>query len=81
MTEEERDSDSAEDLSFGESLEEIEAIVERIEADDVDVDRLAEELQRAAVLLEICRAKIRKAEVEVQHIVEKLEEGEGPDPS
>ncbi len=81
MTEGKRDSDPAEDLSFGESLEEIEAIVERIEADDVDVDRLAEELQRAAVLLEICRAKIHKAEVEVQHIVAKLEEGEGPDPS
>ncbi len=78
---EQESSAAPEDLSFSESLEEIEAIVERIESEDVDVDRLAEELQRAASLLEVCRAKIRKAEVEVKHIVDRLEEGEGSDPS
>ncbi len=63
--------------SFSESLAEIEAIVGRIEAEDVDLDRLAEELQRAAELLEVCRAKIRRAEVEVRNIVETLDESDG----
>ena len=68
--------ESLEEMSFQQSLEEIEGIVERIEGEDVDIDELAVELQRAAKLLEVCRAKIRKAEVEVRHIVEKLDEGE-----
>jgi exodeoxyribonuclease VII small subunit len=65
--------------SFGEALEELETILRRIEAEETDIDRLAEELRRAAQLLELCRAKIRRAEVEVTQIVQRLEEpgGEG----
>ena len=76
-----KDSLPAAELSFSRSLQEIETIVEKIEAEDVDIDQLAEELQRAAELLEICRAKIRKAELEVKNIVDKLDEGEAAGPS
>ncbi len=60
--------------TFREAMEELEAILARIEGEEIDVDRLAEELRRAAVLLEICRGKIRRAEVEVTQIVQGLEE-------
>jgi exodeoxyribonuclease VII small subunit len=73
----EQDDESGESQgSFSESLEEIEEIVGRIEAEDVDIDLLAEELRRAAVLLEVCRAKIRRAEIEVRNIVESLDESD-----
>jgi exodeoxyribonuclease VII small subunit len=62
------------DVSFNDALAELEQILGRLERDDVDLDRLAVELGRAAELLEVCRAKIRKAELEVSHIVEKLGE-------
>lgn len=62
------------EIPFGEALAELEGILRRIEGDDVDLDALAAELARAAELLEICRAKIRKAETEVSHIVERMEE-------
>ena len=75
MADEPQTPDSVEEMSFQSSLEEIERIVEKIESEDVDIDELAERLQRAASLLEVCRAKIRKAEVEVRHIVDKLDEG------
>jgi len=67
------------DVSFGEAMEELEAILRRIESEETDIDALAEELQRAARLLELCRGKIRKAEVEVTQIVQQLEAeaGEG----
>jgi exodeoxyribonuclease VII small subunit len=65
------------EVSFNEALAELEQILGRIERDDVDLDRLATELGRAAELLEVCRRKIRKAELEVSHIVEKIG-GEGP---
>lgn len=58
---------------FGEALEELEGILRRVEAEEIDIDGLAEELGRAAELLELCRGKIRKAEVEVSQIVQALE--------
>jgi len=63
-------------LSFREAMEELEGILERIEGEEIDIDRLAEELRRAAQLLDVCRGKIRKAEVEVTQIVQSLEQGE-----
>ncbi|HEV2853091.1 MAG TPA: exodeoxyribonuclease VII small subunit [Thermoanaerobaculia bacterium] len=60
-------------LSFREAMDELEGILERIEGEEIDIDRLAEELRRAAQLLDLCRGKIRKAEVEVTQIVQSLE--------
>jgi len=60
-------------LSFRAAMDELEGILERIEGEEIDIDRLAEELRRAAVLLDLCRGKIRKAEVEVTQIVQSLE--------
>lgn len=64
----------AEGPGFGEALQELEAILQRIDDDSVDVDRLAKELRRATELLELCREKIRRAEVEVGQIVQKLDD-------
>lgn len=68
-----------EEPGFGEAMEELEEILRRIEGEEIDVDRLAEELRRAAVLLETCRGKLRKAEVEVTQIVQSLEDEEDSD--
>ena len=63
-------------LSFRDAMEELEGILERIEGEEIDIDRLAAELRRAAQLLDLCRGKIRKAEVEVTQIVQSLEDPE-----
>jgi exodeoxyribonuclease VII small subunit len=63
-------------LSFREAMDELEGILQRIEGEEIDIDRLAEELRRAAQLLDLCRGKIRKAEVEVTQIVQSLEDPE-----
>ena len=59
--------------SFSAALQELEGILRRIEAEETDIDHLAEELRRASVLLELCRGKVRRAELEVTQIVERLE--------
>ena len=64
---------AAPEASFTEAMRELEAILARIEGEEVDLDRLASELGRAAELLELCRGKIRKAELEVAQIVQRLE--------
>lgn len=75
------DADPTSDApAFRDALDELEAILGRIE-EDLDVDRLAEELRRAAYLLDVCRGKIRKAEVEVTQIVQNLEEKQGGEPA
>ena len=66
----------AEDLRFGEAIEELEGILSRVEAEEIDIDELADRLKHAAELLELCRGKIRRAEVEVTQIVQALEEAE-----
>ncbi len=69
--------EAAEVPSFRAAMDELEAILERIESEEIDVDELAAELRRATELLELCRGKIRKAEVEVTQIVQNLEGEEG----
>ena len=68
------DTAEVETLGFRQAMEELEAILERIEGEEIDIDRLAQELRRAAQLLDLCRGKIRKAEVEVTQIVQTLED-------
>jgi len=67
----------AEELKFGDAMDELEAILRRIEEEEIDIDSLAEELKRATELLELCRGKIKKAEVEVTQIVQSLEGDDG----
>lgn len=77
MTEKKASGKGTDDtLSFGEALESLEEILRRIEGEEIDIDQLATELQRGAALLELCRGKIRKAEVEVTQIVQGLDETE-----
>lgn len=73
------DADAAGDATpgFSVAMEELESILERIDGDGIDIDQLAGELKRATELLELCRGKIRKAEIEVHQIVEQLEDSSG----
>ena len=69
MSEEDQAGDS---LSFSEAMAELEGILKGVEDEEIDIDVLGQELGRAAVLLELCRDKIRRAEVEVTQIVQSL---------
>ncbi len=69
------------ELSFGEAISELEAILRRIEAEETDIDELAGQLKRATGLLDLCRGKIRKAETEVNQIVADLETAETAEPA
>jgi exodeoxyribonuclease VII small subunit len=64
---------AGEELRFGAAMAELEEILRRIEGEETDIDELAAELRRATHLLELCRSKIRKAEIEVTQIVQSLE--------
>ena len=61
---------------YGEAMEELEAILAELEGDDLDVDVLAARVQRASELLKTCRARIVRAQQDVDRIVADLEEVE-----
>ena len=66
-------------LSYAGAVEELEAILEELEDDNLDVDHLAERVGRAAILIRLCRERISHTRLEVERIVSDLD-GAVPDP-
>lgn len=60
-------------IGYGDALAELEAILDEIEDDSVDVDVLATRVRRAAELLRVCRDRITAARIEVTQIVADLD--------
>ena len=77
-------SAKASEPGYGEAMAELDAILTELEGDELDVDVLAERVQRASELLKLCRARILRAQQDVDRIVADLDEfdareGEEPD--
>jgi exodeoxyribonuclease VII small subunit len=68
------DEPSADPISYGDAITEIETILAGIESSDIDIDQLGANVARAAELIELCRNRIQKAEAEVARIVEGMDE-------
>jgi exodeoxyribonuclease VII small subunit len=60
-------------------MAELERILAELEGDELDVDVLADRVQRAAELLTLCRARITRAQEDVDRIVTDLEAFERAD--
>lgn len=63
----------AKNLSFGEAVAEVEEILAGLEDDNVDIDKLSEEVRRAVELIQVCRGKLEKTDAEVRQLVEGLQ--------
>ncbi len=59
--------------TYAEALAELESILAKLEADDLDVDALAERVARAAELIKLCRDRIGATRLEVERVVTDLE--------
>jgi exodeoxyribonuclease VII small subunit len=64
---------AVEKLTYLEATEELEAILRELEGDQVDVDRLAEQVRRASTLIAGLRERIEGARMEVEAAVAELE--------
>ena len=64
----------AKKLSFGEAVSEVEEILAGLEQDEVDIDRLGEEVRRAVELIQVCREKLEKTDGEVRELVAGLQQ-------
>jgi len=64
------------ELGYADALSELESILERLEHDEPDVDRVAADVARAAELVRHCRSRIAAARLKVEEVVGDL----APDP-
>lgn len=71
------DSEKQEALKFGEALRELEQIVATIEGDELDLDDLADRVDRAAALIALCRDRITSTQMRVRKIIDGLEGADG----
>lgn len=58
-------------LSFEESLEQLEEIVSKLEKGDVPLDEAIDEFNNAMQLVKVCEDKLNKAEESIAKIVEE----------
>ena len=68
---------SVEDLGYAEALQELEEILSELERPDVDVDVLADRVERASALIRLCRDRIGNVRLQIDSVVDGLS-GEQP---
>ena len=60
-------------IGYADAMAELTVILQDLERDDIDVDVLAERVRRASELIRLCRARIARAQADVDAIVTDLE--------
>ncbi|MEM8705846.1 MAG: exodeoxyribonuclease VII small subunit [Actinomycetota bacterium] len=63
-----------EQIGYADAMRELEAILDDLEDDDLDVDVLATKVERASSLIQLCRDRIGSARVQVEKVVASLEQ-------
>ncbi len=61
-----------ETIGYAQALEELQSILEELENNEVDVDKLATNVQRASQLIELCRERIGNAKLQIEEVVKGL---------
>jgi len=60
-------------IKYSEAIEELNAILEGLESERIDVDEVSLKVKRAIELIRICREKIATTELQVKKIVKEFE--------
>ena len=61
-------------FNYKKALEEIEAIVQKIESEEIEVDELSAMVKKAANLIKQCKIKLKDTGTELEDIIEQLDE-------
>lgn len=70
---------SNDQIGYAEALAELDTILRELEGSDVDVDRLATRVSRAAELIALCRDRIGNARLQIDEVVAHLDSPSGTD--
>ena len=61
------------ELKYEEAMAQLEAIVRKMESNELDIDEIAAQLKTAQRLIKFCRDKLTKTEADIQKIQEERE--------
>jgi exodeoxyribonuclease VII small subunit len=64
---------ATETIGYAEALAELDTILRELEGSDVDVDRLADRVARAADLIALCRDRIGSARLRIDEVIADLD--------
>ena len=57
------------ELKYEAAMAELQAIVTKMENDELDIDQLSEQLKRAQELIKLCKDKLTKTDEEIKKIL------------
>ncbi len=60
------------ETGFNEAVKGIEDILKKIEEGEADIDRLSEDVKKAAELIKICRQRLRETGEKIDGIIQDL---------
>ena len=61
------------DIKYNEAIKKLDDIIQKIENEEIDVDELAGKVKEAINIIQTCKNKIDKAEMEVKKMVKSFE--------
>jgi exodeoxyribonuclease VII small subunit len=73
LTDAATDGEIGDGPGYAAAMAELEAILRELEDGEIDIDRLAEQVRRAADLVRVCRGRLTEARTEVTRIVAELD--------
>jgi len=59
--------------TYKETITELEKILKELESNELDIDDLENKVKQAADMIELCKEKLFKTDVEIEKILQKLE--------
>ena len=57
------------EMKYEQAFAELQAIVRRMENDELDIDQMSEQLKRAQQLIKLCKDKLTKTDEEIKKIL------------
>ncbi len=59
------------EIKYEKAVSELEAIVGKMERDELDIDQLSKQLKRAKELVKICREKLTRTDEEIKQLLDE----------
>ena len=59
-------------IGYNDAITEIEAILEQMENEELDVDVLSEKVKRVSYLIKVCREKLLQTEDEIEKVMKEI---------
>lgn len=63
----------AKKIKYLDAVNELDAILEDLQSENVDVDEMSSKVKKAVELIKLCKQRIESAEIEVKDVVKEFE--------